>query len=109
MQKHVGLLSAAVLEQETRALAGLSVDANIESIEDDGKILLSNAAQATEIPGVDLTKLSAEHRTEALKALNAEHCTCGCTLTVAQCRINDPSCTISPGIAEKIVERIASR
>jgi len=41
---------------------------------------------------------------EALKRLNEEPCTCGCGLTVAQCRINDPSCGISLPIAKKIVE-----
>jgi hypothetical protein len=46
-------------------------------------------------------------RTEAIKALNAEDCTCGCTLTLAACRINDPECTISLPLAQKIADRIA--
>jgi hypothetical protein len=44
-----------------------------------------NAAQVREIPGVDLTRLPASRRGEALLALNAEACTCGCGLTVARC------------------------
>ena len=42
----------------------------------------------------------------ALKRLNDEKCGCGCGLTLAQCRINDPSCTVSLPIAEKIVAEI---
>jgi len=38
-----------------------------------------------------------------LKRLNDEQCTCGCGLTLAQCRINDPSCEVSLPIAKKIV------
>jgi hypothetical protein len=34
--------------------------------------------------------------------MNTEHCSCGCGLTVAQCRINDPSCDVSLPQAKKI-------
>ena len=58
-----------------------------------------NAAQANKIPGVDLSKLAPEKRAEALKALNSEHCTCGCGLTLAQCRLDDPNCSVSLPVA----------
>ena len=35
-------------------------------------------------------------RTAAIKALNAEDCTCGCGLTLAACRINDPDLRRQP-------------
>ena len=65
-----------------------------------------NAAQATEIPGLDLTTLTPEQRTTALQRLNKEGCTCGCKLTLAQCRINDSSCGISLPLAEQVVAEI---
>lgn len=108
VQKHVGFVSPRLVEQETRALAKLDLNAEIELVEDTGQILLSNAAQATSIPGLDLTVLKPGQRTAALKKLNEETCTCGCTLTVAQCRINDPNCPISPDLAKKIVEETKS-
>jgi hypothetical protein len=46
-------------------------------------------------------------RTDALKVLNQENCTCGCGLTLAACRINDPECNVSLPLAQKIAERIA--
>ncbi|HVH27181.1 MAG TPA: TlpA disulfide reductase family protein [Vicinamibacterales bacterium] len=102
VQKHVGLLNPAVTEGETRLLAGLSVDAKVEYVEDETKALIRNAAQATKIPGVDLDRLAPEARTAVLTQLNAESCTCGCGLTLAACRINDPSCSISLPLAQKI-------
>jgi len=105
--RHVGMLDPERTEIETRYLSGGLVNAKVERVEDETKALLTKAAQAKEIPGVDLTKLTPEQRTEALKALNAENCTCGCELTLAACRINDPSCGVSLPIAQKLVERIA--
>ena len=109
VQKHIGLISPAVYELETRVLAGIPTEVNVEQVEDKGKVLLANAALATEIPGLDLSKLSPQKKTTALTRLNQEPCTCGCKLTVAQCRINDTECAISPKIAAKIVEEVAAQ
>ena len=107
VQKHVGLLNPVTTEQETRALAGLAVNASIEQVDRFQPVKLENAAQATNIPGVDLARLSADRRTSALQKLNAEPCTCGCDLTVAKCRIDDPNCGISLPLARQIVQQIA--
>jgi thiol-disulfide isomerase/thioredoxin len=108
VQKHVGLLNPAVTEGETRYLAGLSVDATIEYVEDEQKALIRDAAQATRIPGVDLDSLSPAARAAALTKLNAESCTCGCGLTLAACRINDPECPISLPLAQKVAASAAA-
>lgn len=102
MQRHVGMLDAVRTEQEVRVLAGLSSDAAVQTVPDTGQVFLANAAYATEIPGVDLKALSAAQREKALTTMNTEHCSCGCGLTVAQCRINDPSCDVSLPQAQKI-------
>jgi thiol-disulfide isomerase/thioredoxin len=106
-QKHVGLLNASLTEIETRALAGLDVNARVELVDDEDKVRLQNAAQANKIPGIDLAPLGPEQKAAALQKLNAEHCTCGCGLTVAQCRVDDPSCTVSLPLAQQIVKNIA--
>ena len=108
VQKHIGLVSPKVFEQETRVLVGLPTDVGVEYVEDTGQVLLSNAAQATEIPGVDLSVLSPEHKTAALRRLNEDGCTCGCELTLAQCRINDTQCEFSLPLAQAVVQEIAS-
>jgi thiol-disulfide isomerase/thioredoxin len=107
-QKHVGLLNAANTELETQVLAGLTANARIERVEDSDRVRLENAAQAKEIPGVDLTKMTPEKRTEAIKAMNAEDCTCGCGLTLAECRINDPECGVSLPLAQALAKKIAN-
>jgi len=106
VQKHTGLYEYEVYEREVRALAGLPVDARIETFADTGQIFLKNAANATELPDVDLSGLTADQKKEALHRLNAETCTCGCTLTLAECRINDSSCPVSKPAANEVVKRV---
>ena len=101
------MLNPFIVEKEARVLAKLDTTTQVELVEDHGQVLLSNTAQATDVPGLELDKLTATQKTDALKRLNAEACTCGCGLTVAQCRINDPSCEVSLPIAKKIVEEAA--
>jgi len=103
VQKHVGMLTKAITEAETRSLAGLPVQATIERVDQTQGLKLDNGAQATSIPGVDLSKLPAERRTELLQKLNSQPCTCGCDLTVARCRVDDPNCGVSLPLAKKIV------
>jgi thiol-disulfide isomerase/thioredoxin len=107
VQKHVGMLTARTTEYETRHLAGLPVNASIEEIEQAQGLKLENGAQLMTIPGVDLAQLSAEKRGEALQKLNAQPCTCGCDLTVAKCRVDDPSCGVSLPLARRIVAQLA--
>ena len=106
VQTHVGLINAGVLEQEIRFLAALDPDITVDVVDEDPHGRLVNAAQATEIPGLDLTTLTPEQRVVALQRLNADGCTCGCGLTLAQCRINDTSCGFSLPIAEQVVAEI---
>jgi thiol-disulfide isomerase/thioredoxin len=108
VQKHEGLYSNALYEAEVRLLLGLPVDATIETFEDTGQIFLKNAVLATELPNVDFTGLNAEQKKAALKRMNSETCDCGCTLTLAQCRINDTSCPVSKKLAAQVVKEIAS-
>jgi hypothetical protein len=109
VQKHVGLYSADLLEAETRSLAGLAVDARVEEVDRAQPAKLENAAQATNIPGVDLSKLPPNRRAEALQKLNSEGCTCGCDFTIAKCRIDDPGCGVSLPRARQIVAAIADQ
>jgi thiol-disulfide isomerase/thioredoxin len=108
VQKHEGLFSNELYEAEVRLLLGLPVDATIETFEDTGQIFLKNAVLATELPNVDFTALNLEQKKVALRRMNSETCDCGCTLTLAQCRINDTSCPISKKLAAKVVKEVAS-
>jgi thiol-disulfide isomerase/thioredoxin len=109
VQKHVGMLTARTTESEARHLAGLPVNAAIEEVDQSQglKLNLENGAQAMTIPGIDLAALPMAKRTEALQKLNAQPCTCGCDLTVARCRVDDPTCGVSLPLAQQIVKQIA--
>jgi cytochrome c biogenesis protein CcmG, thiol:disulfide interchange protein DsbE len=103
VQKHVGLRDPALYETEIRALLGLPTGVKVETFEDTGEIFLKHADRASELPGVDFSKLTAEQKKIALHRFNAESCNCGCTLTLAQCRINDSACQVSKTLTAKII------
>jgi thiol-disulfide isomerase/thioredoxin len=103
MQKHIGLRDPVLYETEVRALLGLPIQARVETFEDTGEIFLQHANRASQLPGVDMSKLNAAQKTVALHRLNEETCTCGCKYTLAQCRIFDSACHISKERSDKIV------
>ena len=106
VQKHIGLRNPQIYEMEIRALLNLPVDAKVEQFDDTGQVMLANAKDATEYPGVDLSKLNADQRKAAQRQLNENNCSCGCGLTVAQCLVNDTSCAISKAMAERVVQAL---
>jgi thiol-disulfide isomerase/thioredoxin len=108
VQRHVGMLTASTTELETRALAGLPVNASIEEVDRAQPLKLDKAAQLKEIPGVDLASLPAEKRATALQKLNSDGCSCGCELTLARCRVEDPNCGVSLPLARQLVKEIAA-
>ena len=112
-QKHVGMLNASLTEMETQALSGnhpeiavLSAEEEDKARAQEDKARVQSAAQSNKIPGVDLAKLTPEQRAKVLESLNTEHCSCGCGLTVAQCRVDDPTCDVSLPLAQQLVEKI---
>jgi cytochrome c biogenesis protein CcmG, thiol:disulfide interchange protein DsbE len=107
VQKHVGLNDPTIYELEVRAMLGEPVDAKVEYFDDHGQIFLKNAERATELPGVDLSKLNDKQKSAALRRMNAESCNCGCKLTLAQCRINDSACRVSLALTAKVVSQVA--
>jgi len=108
VQKHEGLHNPILYELEVRSLLGLPIgNVKVETFDDTGQIFIKNAVRATELPGVDLSKLTPEQKIVALHKFNAEGCTCGCNYTLAQCRIYDRNCQTSKGATEKIVAALA--
>src|SRR5438309_4768875 len=104
VQKHEGLHNPMLYELEVRSLLGLPIgNVKVETFDDTGQIFIKNAVRATELPGVDLSKLAPEQKIVALHKFNAEGCTCGCNYTLAQCRIYDRNCQISQTATEKII------
>jgi thiol-disulfide isomerase/thioredoxin len=108
VQKHIGLRDPELYEMEVRALLGLPISARVETFEDTGEIFLKHANRASELPGVDMTKLTPAQKTIALHRMNEDTCTCGCQYTLAQCRIYDSACRVSKERTAKIVAECAN-
>jgi thiol-disulfide isomerase/thioredoxin len=106
--KRVGMLNARQTEAATRVLAGLNVNAKVERVDDPGRLTAEGVAQIKDIPGVDLSRVPAGRKAEVLQALNADKCTCGCDLSVAKCRIDDPQCDVSLPVAKTIVAKYSA-
>ena len=107
VQKHTGLYPMESYELEIRSLLGMPTSARVETFADTGQVFLKNAANATVLPGVSFKGLTPEQKKQALRRLNSESCTCGCNLTLSQCRVNDTECPVSGGLAAKIVKEVA--
>ncbi|HKW63258.1 MAG TPA: TlpA disulfide reductase family protein [Candidatus Acidoferrum sp.] len=110
VQKHEGLRDPVLYEVEIRSLLGMPIgNVKVETFEDTGQIFLKHADRATQLPGVDLSKLTPEQRTLALHKFNAESCSCGCEYTLAQCRIWDRNCGVSKEAIAKIVDALLGK
>ena len=109
VQRHLGLLDAKRTELEVTAIAGLNTSVSIVRVEPDKPVGLPSTAHVMSVPGIELAKLTPEKRAETLRRLNTEGCTCGCNLTVAKCRIEDPSCSVSLPIARRIAAEVAGK
>lgn len=62
---------------------------------------------ANTLPGVDFSHLSPTQRGTALKVLRAQNCSCGCGMKLAQCRIEDPNCSYSNGMATAVTDAVS--
>lgn len=72
-------------------------------------ILISQMALAqgwrtmTRLPGVDLSGLDQRRQDMVLHILREEDCPCGCNMKLAQCRVEDQQCPVSPKLVSKVV------
>jgi len=69
-------------------------------------LLAQDWTTATSLPSVDLSGLTAAQKTTVLKLLRQESCSCGCQMKLAECRMKDPGCSYSKGMAAVIVDAI---
>lgn len=69
-------------------------------------LLAQDWQTATTLPMVDFTGLAPAKKTKALRLMRNYNCPCGCELKVAECRVKDPGCSISRGLAGVMVGAI---
>ena len=58
----------------------------------------------TALPGIDWQGLTGAKKDGALKLMQAEGCTCGCNMKIAECRIKDHACGTSRKLANTVVK-----
>lgn len=68
----------------------------------------ANWQAVTELPGVDWKGLPAAKKQSALHLMQAEGCTCGCGMKLAECRVKDPSCAVSRKLTAVVVKETAN-
>jgi protein-disulfide isomerase len=61
---------------------------------------------AATLPGIDLNGLSAAQKSSVLRVMRAQGCSCGCDMRMAECRVKDPGCGYSKGMAAVVIESI---
>jgi protein-disulfide isomerase len=71
-----------------------------------GIVLAQEWKTATSLPGVDFSGLTAGQKASVLKILRESACSCGCGRTMAQCRVEDPACSYSVGLAATVIQAI---
>jgi thiol-disulfide isomerase/thioredoxin len=111
--KHTGATDVSVIEDEVQQLLAMSPTAEKADFKPglaagtSTKIELGDpAAIDSEIPGLNLTKLTAAQKEALKKALTELHCPCGCNFTLLKCRQVDRACTISLKMAKEQMEKI---
>lgn len=68
----------------------------------------SNWRTATDLPGVDWQGLTGARKALALKIVRTEKCSCGCGITVAECRMEDHTCATSRKLANTVAKEVAA-
>jgi cytochrome c biogenesis protein CcmG/thiol:disulfide interchange protein DsbE len=105
-----GEVDRARWEEEIRNLlaqpAG-SVARNFKPAGQSAPVAVETPAEAnSEVPGVDLTKLSKTELAQFKDRLSQQKCTCGCSYSVLECRIKDTLCATSRDMAKAELEKM---
>ena len=114
--KHVGAAGVDVFESEIKQLLSESAKDEAMGFQQAGyvhaqdKIELGSPAEIdSEVPGVDLTKLTADQKEAFKKQLVSQQCTCGCKYTLLKCRQVDRACGISRKLAKDQLEAYVNK
>lgn len=66
-----------------------------------------NWQAVTNLTGVDWRGIAGAKKQSALRIMQAEACSCGCSMKVAECRVKDPSCGVSRKLANTLTKDLA--
>lgn len=107
--QHTGTTSADVFEKEVAQLLAEKPGTGDPAFTPAGPtedIELGTPGEAnSEVPGVDISKLSPAELAQFKKQLGQQQCTCGCKFTLLQCRREDSSCAVSRKAAREALQK----
>ena len=110
--KHMGATDISVFEEEIKELLAAEAGREAASFKPaagarpSGRIELGDPAEVnSEVPGVNLSKLTPQQVAAFKKHLESMQCDCGCKLTLLKCRLQDRSCGVSRQLARKELEK----
>lgn len=69
-------------------------------------VLAQDWKKADSLPGIDFGNLTTAQKATALKILREHGCSCGCSMKLAECRMVDPNCSYSKGLAAAIIDAL---
>jgi thiol-disulfide isomerase/thioredoxin len=110
--KHIGATHVGVFEEEVKVLiaakpsdelADFTPADRAEEIETSTPEQLK-AESNPDVPGVDISHLSAEQLAQFKKELESQACTCGCNLNLLKCRHDDRGCAVSHKAAQQMLK-----
>jgi peroxiredoxin len=111
--KHVGASDISVFEEEIKTLLQAQGTASVSGFHQAGYVHSADAITLgdptlinSEVPGVDLRGLTAAEKTAYEATLQKRHCTCGCNMTILECRHKDRACGVSLAAAKEELEKI---
>lgn len=110
--KHEGATDVSVFEEEIKQLLGTPGGAEAANFQREGprttgdQIELGDPEEIeSEVPGVNLSKLTAAQKEAFKKMLAGQQCTCGCKLNLLKCRQVDRQCGVSRKIAREQLDK----
>ncbi len=110
--KHVGATDISVFEDEIKRLLAAQSAMEVVGFKQEGragaaeKIDLGDPQEVnSEVPGVNLSKLSAAEKEQFKKQLEGRKCDCGCKLNLLKCRLEDRQCGVSRKLAREQLDK----
>jgi len=115
--KHVGAADISVFEEEVKTLLAAKPDAQVSDFRPAqmgraDEIEVKTPAQVKaennqDVPGVDISGLSASQLAQLKQTLNKQPCTCGCNMSALECRHKDPGCGVSRKMAKDQLAKLS--
>ncbi|MGH9431524.1 MAG: TlpA family protein disulfide reductase [Terriglobia bacterium] len=108
--KVAGAVDASRFEEEIKILLAAKPGQEVSTFRPEGRSdaidVETQAEVSSQVPGIDLSKLTPAQITEYKQLLTQQHCTCGCNRTLLNCRTGDSSCGVSKQLARDVLAKL---